>query len=245
MIRPWHVRFPGKAEEIRADLSAHYPSLHLFIEAHGRAEVRGTFPVLGEAGRVLDRFQVAIELPLDFPRQLPIVRETGGRIPWTLARHVISDGTACVLLPDDRWRSFPIGMPFIVYLRGPLHNFFLSQVVVEVGNDWPFGEWGHGVNGIFEYYYEILETADPGTVLRYLAVLKRAKLQVHRMCSCGSGKPIRDCCRRRIEELRRRVSPETARQSFRAVEHALSESVPRRTRDAQRLLRVAGRSEGL
>jgi eukaryotic-like serine/threonine-protein kinase len=35
--------------------------------------------------------------------------------------HLAADGTACVLLPDERWRLWPVGSPLLKYLTGPLH----------------------------------------------------------------------------------------------------------------------------
>lgn len=104
-------------DQIRNDLATHYPMMHLFAAPGARVEVRGTFPDYGDGGGVLDRFQVTFELPAAYPRALPLTRETSGRIPWTPNRHMDPDGKACVLLPDGRWRVFPLGARFIEYLK--------------------------------------------------------------------------------------------------------------------------------
>lgn len=49
---------------------------------------------------MLDRYSVELQLARNHPAGLPVVRETGGRIPRHLDRHVLSNGTACVLIPD-------------------------------------------------------------------------------------------------------------------------------------------------
>jgi hypothetical protein len=214
MRQAWHERNPELVEQIRADLRARYPSLQLFIEPDGTAIVRGTFPVRSPEGRVLDRYQVSIELPPDYPESLPIVREVGGRIPWKPEFHVNADGMACVLLPDDRWRCFPEGAPFVQFLDGPVHDFFLGQSLVALGEDWPFGQWSHGAKGVYEYYCWLLQTDDADTVLRHLWVLAKLSLKGHWECPCGSGEKIRRCCRARIAELRGKISPRVARQAL-------------------------------
>ncbi len=214
----WHQRKPELVEEIRADLRTDYPNLHLFIEPGHGTEVRGTYPVLSPDGRVLDRYQVSIQLPADYPRSLPIVRETAGRIPWKPEYHVNADGAACVLLPDDRWRCFPETAPFIQFLDGPVHDFFLGQSLVAVGEDWPFGQWSHGREGRAEYYRWLFDTDDASTVLGFLRVLARLNLKQHLPCPCGSGKKIRKCCRARIVDFRSKIQPIVARRALRNLQ---------------------------
>jgi hypothetical protein len=71
-----------------------------------------------------------------------------------------ADGTACVLLPDERWRLWPVGAPLLRFLTGPLHSFFLAQTMVEEEEPWPFGQLAHGAKGIFQFYRELLKTSD-------------------------------------------------------------------------------------
>lgn len=200
-------------EEIRAELRARYPNLHLHVVGD-RAVISGTFPVRGPDDVEIDSYQVSIELPDDYPESLPIVRETGGRIPWQVDFHVEPNGRACVILPDDRWRSFPVGARFSAYLAGPLHNFFLSQTAHAETGQWPFGEWGHGKEGIFQHYRDLLGTRDDATVRRFLLVLAKLDLNRGQDCPCGSGKKVKRCCAIRIADLRSKVSREAAARSL-------------------------------
>jgi hypothetical protein len=126
MKQPWHRRCPALLEQVRADVEAFCSTLHVFIEGE-IVGVRGTFPVLHEDD-VLDRYTIEIRFPLDYPDQLPTVREVGGRIPWRADNHVFpATGVCCVLLPEDRWWSFPVGRPFLEYLRGPLQLLRLGR----------------------------------------------------------------------------------------------------------------------
>lgn len=210
MNRRWHEVQPELVDGIRADLRARYPLLHLFINEAGDAQVRGTFPVLSPEGRELDRYQVTIELPADYPDGLPVVREVGGRIPWHEDSHVETDGKACVMIPDDRWRGFPRGAPFRHFLEGPVHNFFLGQSLVARGEKWPFGEWKHGLSGVLQYYRELIGTEDDRTIARFLYVLKKLNFKPHMECPCGSGRKIEKCCKSKVLDLRMKIPPATA-----------------------------------
>lgn len=232
-------------EEIRRDLAARYPSLHLFVSADGSAEVRGTFPVIGADEEVLDSFQVAILLPERFPEELPITREVGGRIPWIADRHIYDDGCACVLMPDERWKVFPVGMPFIKYLEGPLHSFFLSQVAHEAGEKWPFGEWAHGVYGIIDYFFELVGTREVGTLVRYLDVLRCPSFEDLRLCPCGSGKRLRSCCSEAVADMRRKSRWTSANAAYcelslMIAQHRLLTRLLSRNRFAAKLMAISG-----
>jgi hypothetical protein len=214
MSKAWYQRKPELVQEICENLRARYPSLHLFIEDGGTAIVRGTFTLRGHDGRVLDEYRVSITLPRGYPKSLPIVREVGGRIPWKPHFHVGPDGVACVCLPDDRWRYFPEGAPFVQFLDGPVRNFFLGQTLVAMGEDWPFGQWSHGAKGVEEYYQWLLQTNDLAAIVRYLRVLAKPHLKGHWDCPCGNGRNIRRCCRARIEDLRGKIPPAVARKAL-------------------------------
>lgn len=218
MKSPWHQRNPALTEAIRADLRARYPTLHLFINPDGKAAVCGTFPVLSTEGQVLDRYRISIELPADYPKSLPIVREVDGRIPWKADYHVNPDGAACVLLPDDRWRCFPEGAPFVQFLDGPVHDFFLGQSLVALGEDWLFGQWSHGAKGVYEYYQWLLEIDNARAIIRYLDVLAKLNFKGHWDCPCGSGEKIRRCCRIKIADLRSKIPPAVARKTLESLE---------------------------
>ncbi len=211
-------------EEIRVTLREGYPNLHLHVTPTG-VEIRGTFPVWGTDGAELDRYEISIQLPQDYPESLPIVREVGGRIPWNEDSHVERDGRACVLLPDDRWRCFPLGAPFSIYVRGPLHNFFLSQTVHAETGEWPFGEWGHGVRGIYEYYWQLLRTEDALVVQRFLRVLAKIDLNRGQACPCGSGEKVKRCCVAKITDLRGKIPREVAARSLSRLQNAAGSGV--------------------
>ena len=216
MTRTWRDVRPELVKEIEATLRGSYPNLHLHVRG-GHAEIRGTFPVRAPDGRVLDRYRVMIELAPGFPRALPVVREVGGRLPWHEDFHIESDGKACVLIPADRWRCFPVDAPFRQYLEVPLHNFFLSQTVHAETGEWPFGQWGHGQAGIYDYYRWLFETGDDVIVRRVLHVLAKLDLKKHYECPCGSGLKIKKCCYGKLRELRRKIPPEVAADSVRRL----------------------------
>ena len=213
MKRVWHRRDPALFENEKAEVETHYPQLHVAV-AGDLVFVRGSFPVNAE-GIILDRYSVEIHLATDHPRSLPVVCEVGGRIPRTLERHINSDGAACILLPDERWRVWPPGSTLLAFLQGPVHNFFLAQSLVEQGDSWPFGQWSHGANGIREYYEELLNTADSEVIWRFLRCLAAEQIKGHWDCPCGSRQRLRNCHMSTLMDLRGKIAHEDAMRSLR------------------------------
>jgi hypothetical protein len=190
MKEPWHRTRPGLFAEVRADVEAFCSTLHVFVD-NEVVRIRGTYPVRHESEE-LDRYHIEIEFPPDYPDRLPIVRETAGRIPWEADRHN-SNGVACVLLPEERWWSFPPNKPFLEYLTVPLHNYFLSQSLIEAGGTWPFSEHRHGLDGVIDFYKEQFGTQDTMTAILLLKLVASGRFKGHWPCPCSSGKILRHC----------------------------------------------------
>lgn len=211
MKLPWHRDVPQLLVKVRADVEAFSPTLHLFVEGDV-IRIRGSFPVR-HGSEEIDSYRVVIDLPSDYPDSLPIVRETGGRIPWTADRH-ISHGTACVLLPEDRWWSFPPGRSFLQFLQGPLHNYFLGQSLVEAGEEWPFGTFPHGIDGVRAFYKERFQTEDADTAVLLLELVVSGRYKRHWPCPCKSGKKMGKCHWATLLEMSSRMPRQAAAQSL-------------------------------
>jgi hypothetical protein len=214
----WQRNDPALYEKEKAEVEARFPELHFVVE-NDLVYVRGSFPVMFE-GLVLDRYSVELQLARNHPAGLPVVRETGGRIPRQLDRHVLRDGSACVLIPDERWRLWPAGSALLTYLTGPLHSFFLAQTMVGEGQPWPFGQWAHGARGVFQFYRELLHTSDLGVMTTYLDYLAAKKVKGHWPCPCGNGKKLRECHFQQVKDLREKIPRKVAERSWAILKHA-------------------------
>jgi hypothetical protein len=209
----WQRNDPALYEKEKAEVEAHFPELRFVVE-NDLVYVRGNFAVMFK-GQVLDRYSVELQLARNHPTGLPVVREIGRRIPRRDDRHIVTaDGTACVLIPDERWRLWPVGSPLLKFLTGPLHSFFLAQSMFEEGEPWPFGQWAHGAKGIFQFYRELLTTSDLRVITTYLEYLTAKKVKGHWPCPCRSGKKLRDCHFEQIKDLRKKISRKNAEKSL-------------------------------
>ena len=77
------------------DFLRDYPLMAIRPSAEGHLRLKGRFVFVAhhaKEGEIQDSFTLQIDLPKAFPKDLPKVRETEGRIPRTGDYHVNPDG---------------------------------------------------------------------------------------------------------------------------------------------------------
>ena len=208
----WHEKRPDLLTDVRTAI-APYPDLRLEIIG-SVVRVLGTFPVLDESGIAVDRFAIEIWFLDDYPDVLPAIREVGGRIPWTLERHIFPKARACCIIVPEEWFFTEQRRTFGDYLNGPVRNYFLGQSLVERGHAWPFGERLHGYDGLVQAYGESLSIHDPKELETTLDYLAAKQVKGHWPCPCGSGQRIRNCHHARISSLRDRIPRHAAKRAY-------------------------------
>lgn len=177
--------------------------------------IQGSFPIAHEE-KVLDRYQIEIRLPDNFPDSEPEVREIGGRIPHLSDRHVNpNNGTLCWQVPEE-W-LLEGDRTLLGFLRGPLRNFLLGNSLYELGDPFPFDERAHGLAGLIQSYGSFFGTSDQDSILRYLDCLSRDMIRGHWDCPCGSGLRLRKCHREQLFSLKERISPQIAKSAIRRL----------------------------
>lgn len=212
MTKYWHEQNPELYACTRAAVESAYPALH--FELRDRIVfVAGSFPISDGAG-IVDAFDIEIKLPPRFPKQFPIVKEVAGRIPWSLDRHMLKDGVACLFVQEDWWVAHPAGFTLEEFLDGPIRTYFVGQSMVELGMEWPFGERSHGIKGILECYQELTCSGTLEVASRFLALLAQKRFDGRQECPCGSGRMMRHCHLSVLLELRSKIPWKVSRASW-------------------------------
>ncbi|MDQ3098279.1 MAG: hypothetical protein M3Q44_00850 [bacterium] len=169
---------------------------------------------LGKGIRIQDEYEVEILLLKSRVSDLPQVFETDSRIR-TLAEdkklpladfHLNGDGSVCLCVAGKEREYFPDGFDIQIFFNQLVVPFFYAQTYVQKFGAWPWGEYGHGVLGIFEWYNE-KQSLTKSEVEQMIQTFKSApdwplivtkfkgsyKIKGHMDCICGKNMKIRKC----------------------------------------------------
>jgi hypothetical protein len=221
-VKAWYSKNPALLQEIKTQIEAAYPELHLSVEG-GIVRVQGSLFIRNPTTHEeIDRFSIEIEFPEDFPASIPIVRETAGRIPRLPDRHFNGED-ACLFVPDERYKYYPRDATIVDFIQGPVTKFFAWQISYDLhGGLDRIGHRAHGTPGIIEFYSEVLQTDDVNVIIRFLTFLSKDEIKGHWECYCGSGRILRKCHFELLKGWRQMILEKYAASSLRRIqEHVI------------------------
>ena len=234
-MRPWHVANSEAFQEFQRSVESKYATLRVVVE-NDVVYIRGGLILEAPDGRELDRYSIEIQIPDDYPKNVPIVRETGGRLLKVADRHFNpADGTACPFLPDERYKYYPQGSTIIDFIEEPVKSFFLWQTHYDLNEGRSSLEGrGHGVEGIIEFYSEELKTKDISVMVKFLDYLTAKKVKKNWKCYCGSGKQLRYCHINKLNDLRAKILRHDAKKSLAQVRDLREHIKSRKLRELEK-----------
>ena len=147
-------------------------------------------------------YNIDVRIPPGFPRRLPQVFETGGRIPQSF--HHLETGALCL--------GAPISLRLAIE-RSPTIGAFLDKVVTpylyahayyaKLGI-MPFGELPHGAAGLEKEVLRFFRMPSRTRVLELLQIAGLRRREGNKKaCPCGSGRRVGRCHNARINVARR------------------------------------------
>jgi hypothetical protein len=180
-----------------------------------RGRLAFTAQILGKA-QISDCYQIEFRIPETFPRKVPGVFETGGRIP--LSYHHLQDGSLC-LGSETRLRLMLSEASSLVgFIDRCLIPYLYRFSYQETHGEAPFEDLEHGVSGIREDLRQLLGVERVVEVLPFIRLLGMRKRHANKeRCPCDSGDRVGRCHHRRLNRLRKRLG----RYWFRIVEQQL------------------------
>jgi hypothetical protein len=202
MTKPWFEQEPEAYEWLRRMLIEKYPTLHA-RQVGGAVVVKGTLGVSHE-GVEIDRYKLELKLPNNYPKSVPTVWETAGRIPRVIDRHVYpANGALCLGVAEELWLALNGDFALNRVLDIPVRNFLIGNSLVEQGQPWPTGDRSHGTAGILEFYGSLLGIKDEWSLLCFLRSVLFEKVKGHWPCPCRSGNILRKCHMDGVRQLHR------------------------------------------
>ena len=87
------------------------------------------------------------------------------------------------------------------FIDNLLVPFLYRFSYIQKYNEEPFPDRAHGLKGIIDFYIQEFNCNNFDAVINFLIVLSKKKIRGHHRCPCGSGKLIRNCHKKKIDEL--------------------------------------------
>jgi hypothetical protein len=150
---------------------------------------------------IVDRYEVEVTVPPDFPEGPALVRETGGRIPKDF--HTNPDGTLCLGSPT-RLRLALLGAPTLPgFIDRCVVPFLYGFSHREKHGSLPFGELAHGLRGLRQDYAEFLGVGEESVAVDLLRLGTLKKRRANKLpCPCGSNRRLGRCHHLMVNRLR-------------------------------------------
>jgi len=146
---------------------------------------------------ITDAFDIEIQIPPRYPDTLPVVKETGYRIPREFHTNP-EDNTLCLAAPLAAKLQFALDRTLLGFIEHLVIPFLFNYVHLQKNGVLPFGERSHGAKGILEFYSEFFQCPDLGVILKLLKILGTHEYLGFEKCPCKSGKNLRNCHGRQL-----------------------------------------------
>ena len=151
--------------------------------------------------RIDDAYEVEITIPPAFPRELPLVKETAGRIPKSF--HTNDDGSLCLGSPVRQHLGLTKSPTLPGFVKNCVIPYLYGFSYREKHGRLPFGELDHGMKGIRSDFAELFGVKSHEAAVKMVELAGMKKRDANkRPCPCGSGRRLGMCHNRRVNALR-------------------------------------------
>jgi hypothetical protein len=140
---------------------------------------------------IMDGYEISIKITNNYPNELPVTKEIGGRIPKRF--HTFQDQTLCLGAPLALRLAMATDDHLLGYIEKLIIPFLYSFSYREKFGKLPYGELAHGAKGIMDYYQELFKTSELYMAMGLLQILGSNNYRGHLLCPCRSGLRLRNC----------------------------------------------------
>lgn len=165
-----------------------------------------------------DNYELAMSVPAAFPGKVPLVWETGGRIPFDWHRN--PDKTLCLGSPTAVMLITVKSETIDRFVEALVVPYLYQRSYFERYQVFPFGELGHGLKGVLQDFMDRFGVSDESAseAMVFRASLRR-RVANKRPCPCGSGETLGRCQHHwKVNELRRTLGRPWFRNQVRQIE---------------------------
>lgn len=137
------------------------------------------------------RYCIEVVIPLDSD-ELPYVLDIENQIDNSYPHRYV-DGKLCLETDTNIRIRFLNGFSLETWMSEYVETYFFSYEFYQRYGEFPFGERGHGFEGIIQTYSDFFNETDMGKTIRLMASISTRQYRGHSQCPCGSGLKLRSC----------------------------------------------------
>jgi hypothetical protein len=228
------------------ELLGKHPGLRIIPSDDAALILSGEIAFNGQGPRpepIEDTYAIRLEVPPDFPDELPTVREIGGRISGSF--HKLPDDQLCLGAPTALRLRLTESPTLVTYVDEFVVPYLFSHSFYLAHGEMPFGELAHGDVGLLAHLAELFgsEQSEKAQEFLHLASLRKRDANKH-ACPCQSGRRLGQCHNARVNELRDRLGRHWFAREYadvlRSLGNLATDHVPRATKSSRRLQSYEG-----
>lgn len=141
--------------------------------------------------QICKEYSVKIVIPLE-SKELPYVLDVGNQIDRSYP-HRYADGKLCLETDTTIRIRFIDGFSLEAWMSEYVETYYFTYEFYQRYGEFPFGERGHGLDGIIQTYSDFFHESDDVKTIRIMASISNKKYRGHALCPCGSGQKLRSC----------------------------------------------------
>ena len=164
-MKTWHEKAPKYFSQFENLIEENYPDFRI-LNKNNIIYVKGRLLLKSQENKSKAGYNIEIEIPNNYPKSIPKIRELNGAIKKVPRQHFNRDGTACLFVKDEAFKYLNNKLTIIDFINGPVKDFFISQHYFSLTGKWIYGERGHGDKGIIEFYKEEIGTEDKNVIIK-------------------------------------------------------------------------------
>lgn len=175
-------------------IPSYYPLLKIERNLNGNVYLKGLIELKDDKDNVIESYNIEVYPTHEYPYRYPLVFEIGGKVPRNVNWHVFEvSGNCCLGSIPEEISKCAKGLTLLAFFNEIVVSYFYAQIFRKE-NGYFLKERPHGIDGDFDFYFEILRTTDLIKIIRYLSYIK-SNPQPERtsICFCGSEVKYRKC----------------------------------------------------
>lgn len=152
-----------------------------------------------------ENFHIKISFSQEYPNKIPKVYELDEKIESNY-HHFQSDGALCLGTKIDLYIIFSQSPCLDTFINEILNPYLYRWLYIKKFGKEPWADRSHGNKGIIESYAELLSIqADKEIINSFLDLLVENKTRANSLCPCNSGKKVKCCHKKKLENLLKKV----------------------------------------